>query len=491
MRPSQTGPAERPYADLQPSEAKFAGILAIAADAIVSVDESLRIIHFNRGAEEIFGHTAAEAIGQHLNMLIPKRYWAVHSAHMRTFTMSPDTARRMGERREIFGARKDGREFPAEASISKLTLADGSAVFTAVLRDVTDRKRAEEDERFLAESGARLARSIDYEEVLQAIANLPVPRLADATILDVLEGDLVRQVAGTTQHDAARPEVGRAVIALRIGDIALGALTLISTRPDRPLGDDIRALAAKYAFSAALSLQNARLYSETQRAKLARDDVLNVVSHDLRNPISAIAMCARVLRNAPPADEAGRAELLDTITRSTEWVNRLIQDLVDVSNIERGQLSLDRRVEEIGTLVTSAIGMFDVEAGDDRITLVADVEAGLPAIEVDGARVVQLLGNLVRNAVKFTPSDGTIVIGARRGGDGVILFVRDTGPGIPPELHQRIFDRYWHDPRGARKRGSGLGLSIAKGIAQAHGGRIWVESEVGKGATFFVTLPSA
>src|SRR5579884_2181507 len=140
---------------LRESEAKFSGILSIAADAIISVDQAQRIVHFNHGAERIFGYAASDAIGRHLALLIPPRYRAMHEGHMDMFARSGESARRMGERREIFGLRADGTEFPAEASISKLVEPDG-LLFTVVLRDVTERVRAAEEERFLAESGARL-----------------------------------------------------------------------------------------------------------------------------------------------------------------------------------------------------------------------------------------------------------------------------------------------------------------------------------------------
>jgi PAS domain S-box-containing protein len=152
--------------ELRESEAKFSGILSIAADAIISVDESHKILHFNRGAEEIFGYSASEAIGKPLDALIPPRFRDAHVAHMKAFAHSPVVARRMGERREIFGLRRDGTEFPAEASISKLDIpgAGGSRrnLFTVVLRDITERKRAEQNERFLADAGAQLARSLEY-----------------------------------------------------------------------------------------------------------------------------------------------------------------------------------------------------------------------------------------------------------------------------------------------------------------------------------------
>jgi signal transduction histidine kinase len=134
-----------------------------------------------------------------------------------------------------------------------------------------------------------------------------------------------------------------------------------------------------------------------------------------------------------------------------------------------------------------------MEAADQRIRLSATLEPGVSEIRVqaDAARVIQVLGNLVRNAIKFTPAGGEVEVHAVRRGSSVVFSVRDTGRGIAPAAQARVFDRYWHSRGDATTRGTGLGLSISKGIVEAHGGRIWVESEEGKGSTFSFTLPLA
>jgi PAS domain S-box-containing protein len=530
-------------AALRASEAKFSGILGIAADAIISVDHEHHIVHFNRGAEEIFGYKADDAIGRHLNVLIPARYRPGHDGHMESFARSPVTARRMGERREIYGLRSDGKEFPAEASISKLVLPDG-ILFTVVLRDITDRKRAEEDERFLAATSSELARSLDFGAAVQTVADLPISRLADACIVDiVMPGDTLRRVTSTRQRPELTPALRslaerpvtwdspspiidairrkrRELVAvidedwldaseepasiphwralgahslltlpLVAGDEAFGALTLIAVDPSREFTADALNLADKFVATAARTLDNARLYGLAQRATRARDEVLGIVSHDLRNPISAIAMCARVLQENPPSDQAERGQLLGTIRESTEWVNRLIQDLLDVANIERGRLSLELRPQDPAQIALQARHMFEVEATQHGITLDVEVPTNLPMVTADGARVVQVLGNLLRNAIKFTPNDGRIVIGVERGDSGVVFSVRDTGAGIAASNQHRVFDRDWQSSDGSRARGTGLGLSIAKGIVDAHGGTIWLESSPGQGSAFSFSVP--
>jgi signal transduction histidine kinase len=280
------------------------------------------------------------------------------------------------------------------------------------------------------------------------------------------------------------------IFPLFAGGEILGAITFIRTTP-AGFDAEHRAVAEKYIRTVAAALENARLYNETRLANHARDEVLGVVSHDLRNPISAIGMCARVLEDSPPADEQQRKLLLATIRESTASVNHMIDDLLDVANIERGRLSLELRQEAPAQLISRTMHMFDVEAREQGITLEADVGTNLTPVAADGARIVQVLGNLVRNAIKFTPSGGSIAIRAD-GQDGAVVFsVRDTGRGISEESQRHIFERYWQSSDGARARGTGLGLSIARGIVEAHGGRISVESAAGQGSTFTFTIPRA
>jgi PAS domain S-box-containing protein len=531
-------------AELQASEAKFSGILEIAADAIITVDALERIVHFNQGAAAIFGYPVGDAIGMQLDALIPKRVRGVHHEHMRRFAESPTQARRMGERREIFGVRRDGSEFPAEASISKLQSPNGP-LFTVVLRDITDRRRIEEDERFLAAAATEMARSLDYRTVLQTIVDLAARRLGDAAILDLIQpdGSLLRTAGAAApgrrllmqeiakegiSWDSPSPIVdvirrGESIIVTDIGDdwieaheelnlVAawrtvgahsmlvvplvlvgepLGALSVYLTDPKRSFAAESRGLVEKFARPVALAVTNTSLYAAAQRANQARDEVMGVVSHDLRNPLSAIAMCASVLPKVSASDATGRDELLRTIADSVDTMNRLIQDLVDVASIERGQLSLLRTSVNPGGVVERAMQLFRVEAQQHGIKLERQIQADLPELHADGARLGQVLSNLMRNAIKFTPDGGRIVASVVAE-DGVVRFsVSDTGQGIDPSLHQRVFDRYWHASRGARKTGTGLGLSIARGIVEAHGGRLTVESAVGEGSTFSFTVPAA
>lgn len=535
--------------DARASEAMLAAILSIAADAIITVDEDQRIMHFNQGAEQIFGWSAAEIAGRPLDLLLPERFRATHPAHVRSFGEGQETARRMGHRREIYGRRKDGEEFPAEASISKLALPDGRTVYSAVLRDITDRKRVEDEQRFLAAASATLAASLDVDATVAAVPRLVVPLLGDWCLLRIVGHDgEIRTVAAPHADPARDADVAEllerypldedspwiAVDVLRTGrptlvapvtddwleahsvdddharllrrigaagvvcvpllarEQVLGVLTL-GRGPHGRLPDEADlALARDLALRAALALDNARLYETAQRATAARDVVLGVVSHDLRNPLNAIAMCARALR-AP--ETGGAAALPDTgtlagtIEESAAWAQRLIRDLLDVAAIEAGQLSLERHPEDPAAIVRRTHATFAARADAVGIALRVEAAPGLVPVHADAERVLQVLANLVANALKFTEAGGEVAVHAERAGREVEFSVADTGAGIPADHLPHLFDLYWHARRAARSRGSGYGLAIARGIVAAHGGRVWVESEVGAGSTFRFTIP--
>lgn len=523
----------------------FASILAISADAIIIVDEAQRITHFNLGAEQIFGYAAAELIGEPLTILLPERYRGAHHGHVQRFAAGAETARRMGERREIFGLRRDGQEFPAEASISKLRMPEGW-VFMVVLRDITERKRAEEDQRFLADAGPILSASLDYEETLRAIARLAVPYLADWTAVVVYgqEGGVMRLVSGNPDPDVAaflsrlgdrrarlwhltgadqdasagtldqlvpvvtpefidaniihaedaallhaRPIASMMIVRLAAHGHIIGSATFVSESSQRRFDEGHLAVARAIAVRAGLAAENARLYRTAQHLTKLRDDILSVVSHDLRNPLSAISMCTRVLLESPPAEESARRELLTAIDDSADWMNRLIQDLLDVGMIEAGRLSLERQPTELGDVFEQVEAMFAVMAAERGVAIERQLPPSLPPVDADGERLLQLLANLVGNALKFTEEGGTVTIGARAERGMLSVFVRDTGSGIPAEDLPFIFDRWWHARRSAKKAGTGLGLAIAKGIVEAHGGQIAARSTVGEGSTFTFTLP--
>lgn len=236
--------------------------------------------------------------------------------------------------------------------------------------------------------------------------------------------------------------------------------------------------------------QEARAAAEA--AVNARDEVLRIVAHDIGNSLSAVKIHAMVLERTLPDGEA-QAEArkrTEAIRDLTQQMDRLRQDLLDVAAIEAGRLSFEPHETALAEVVDDVLGTVAGMAGEKALAVESSVSAELPAVWADRERLHQVLSNLVGNAVKFTPAEGHIRVRAVREGDEVRVAVEDTGPGIPMEHLEHVFDRFWQ-ARSTRRAGAGLGLAIARGVVEAHGGRIQARSEVGKGTTFEFTLPVA
>jgi signal transduction histidine kinase len=245
------------------------------------------------------------------------------------------------------------------------------------------------------------------------------------------------------------------------------------------------------------ALDHRLLYARTldseqsaRRATRAREELVAVVSHDLKSPLATISMTTGLLLDQLPpeqTDEPRRS--LKRIQRSADRMGRLIRDLLDLAKLEGGRLSIDVRPEEVTGLMSDVVELLRAETTAKSLRLEQVVTAGAERVRCDRERILQVLANLVGNAVKFTPEQGLVTVRAEREGPEVILSTSDTGPGIPPEQQARIFDRYWQAEETAQL-GTGLGLSIAKGLVELHGGRIWVSSQPGQGSTFSFSLPA-
>ena len=354
------------------------GMMAISAEAVIAVDDQQRIIFFNQGAERVFGYQAAELDGQFLEVLLPERFAASHRGHVKGFGEAHGRPRLMGERQEISGRRKNGEEFAAEASIVRLEV-EGSEIYTAVLRDISARVRAEE-------------------------------RLRDAV--------------------------------------------------------------------------------------QARSDMLGIVSHDLRNPANAVKMLARSIMEGEDHETLSPhvLERIKVIQQAAEQMDALIEDLLDVTRIDTGRLLVSTRPTDGHVLVVRCTESLRVLAEDAGVELRSEVPEQMPMLLVDADRTMQLFSNVIGNAIKFTPRGGCITVTTVSRDADVEVCVTDTGPGIANDQLPRIFDRFYQGTIQSRlgsRHGAGLGLPISKGIAEAQGGAITIESVEGTGTTVRFTLCQA
>jgi len=267
-------------------------------------------------------------------------------------------------------------------------------------------------------------------------------------------------------------------------------MTLVASGTRRPYDQTDVLLAENIGTRSALALASSELYEAAQRAVHAREEILALVAHDLRNPLNAINLnmqqLARTRLEGAAADDV-RATAT-AVKQSVKRMNRLIEDLLSTATIESGHLSIAREPHEVRALVHDAVEMMAPLAREHGLHVVAHATDDATIVECDRNRLLEVFSNLVGNAIKFTPAGGEIRIRARVDGDDALFAVEDTGPGIDAELLPRVFDRYWQGKR-AHRAGAGLGLYIVKGIVEAHGGRVWAESRLGVGTSFFFTIP--
>jgi signal transduction histidine kinase len=413
-----------------------------------------------------------------------------------------------------------------------------AAVEVALYRHRAEQKLREQErwQRFLAEASTELSTSLDHEAMLRAIAELLVPRQVDwcliwlegmedevqrfvlvhsvgakhhelpdiarppARVIDSVMRTGVRQIASEvtsdawwsealgSEHAAELRELGACwlvCLPLRARGRILGAVALVSAQRRlcfNPLG---LAAIEGLAHHLAISIDNALLFRKAQRAVRMRDDVLAIVSHDLRGPLSTVRLCASLHAEDPLFSRHAQK-----ILRATDRMQRLIDDLIDTASIDAGQLSIAASAHSAAQLTTEAFETFRAAAAEKAIALVDAVSKESPPIACDRDRTLQILSNLIGNAIRFTQRGGSVTVRAERQNSHLCFAIADTGPGIPAGQVPLLFERFWRAAPGNRE-GSGLGLYISKGIVEAQGGRLWVDSTVGTGSTFFFTLPLA
>ena len=398
---------------------------------------------------------------------------------------------------------------------------------------------------FLADVGTLLSAAFDSGTVYQELARLAVPELADYCLIDEVEADggtrrvavahadpqgeaallrdernpadadpetrpvlrvvrtgeplLVRQVTPEvldrlSHDDRHRTRFGRTrpasflIVPLRARGRTLGAITLVRARAGRRYDTADLAVAEEMARRAALAIDNARLYADAREAVHARNAVLGIVSHDLRNPLTAIQLQAETTLAEPGLSPYAR-EGMEGVVRAADGMDRMIRDLLDVAAIESGRLRVDPLPLPARDLMREAVGMMAPLAEERGVRLVDEGDDGA-VVMADRDRVLQVVSNLVGNALRYTPADGVVRVRVEAGEGEVCFTVSDQGPGIPEAERSRVWERFWQADRPGRG-GAGLGLPIVRGIVEAHGGRVWVESAPGGGATFGFALPAA
>jgi PAS domain S-box-containing protein len=554
---------------LRNSQAQMAAIFNSAMDAIVSTDADQRILIFNRAAEAMFRCSQSEAIGQPLERFIPVRFRAIHSQHVKNFAQTGETNRAMGHLGIISGLRNDGEEFPIEASISKINLS-GNELFTVILRDVTERRQAEEQiQRQLRHLNAlrmidiAISSSFDLNIILDVVLQQVLAQLrVDAGAITLFNPQMqtIEYTASRgfrsnalqhTQLKLGEGYASQAVLQRRTihisglmesGGKLAKALKLAKEefvdyygtplivkgevkgvleiyhhshlRADSEWLEFLEALAGQ----AAIAIDNAQLFENLQRSNLnlehrvtertaelnrtnaelehanqIKDEFLANMSHELRTPLTSILGLSESLL------EEKRGSLNDHQQRSVRIIEssgrhllELINDILDLSKIEAGKFDFYPQPISVDEICRSSLSFVKSQAVKKSITVTYMNEAALPKIFADPRRLKQILVNLLNNAVKFTPKNGnvTLQVTSDLTEERIQFAVIDTGIGISRQNLKRLFQPFVQvDSRLNRQHeGTGLGLALVQRLTDLHGGSVKVESEVGQGSRFTISL---
>jgi signal transduction histidine kinase/PAS domain-containing protein len=414
--------------------------------------------------------------------------------------------------------------------------------------DITGRKKLDDERVLLADVATILSSSLEHERTLTDVAQLVSQNLAEYCLVDLVEEigeprwlkavgrdpskawicdalmqfppDRARphltqsafQTKGPVLIDAATREMiaswsqndlhRRALEAMDIRSVVavpllahdrlLGAIALVRSNASQPYTVDDLRVAGALAERAAAAIESGRLYRAARQAIGARDRVMGIVAHDLRNPLAAILLQASVLGRRGTGPDRRSRQPVELIERSARRMSRLIRDLLDMASIEAGTLAVECDRVAVDHLVADSATAQKPLASAASLELRLDVAKDLPEVWGDRERLNQVFENLIGNAVKFTKPGGRVTLGAAEKDNSVMLWVSDTGAGIAAEHLPHVFERFWQAHRDSKRSGgAGLGLPIVKGIVEAHRGHIWVESAAGRGTTFFFTIPIA
>ncbi len=424
---------------------------------------------------------------------------------------------------------------------------------SGTVMDITSKKEIEEKERFLSEITLELSRTLDFQTNLRRISELLVPKFACWCIIDLIEDNSIRRTIvnhrdpslsqivkkfESLQTDLDAPSgaskairSGKSVlfppeslddlsenfyeipmigtrdpeqikiiqtlgirsyisVPIKLRDISLGIITLVRSTTMPVFKEKDLRLFEETARRLALAIDNSRLYHEAQKAIKVKGDLVSFVSHDLKNPLSAITLNARLLEKSlvfNGKDERIK-KTLERILNSSQKMENLIKNILDLAKIEAGGISLNLNSVNINSIIHDVVDISYLQARQKSIQVETEIDSSIVNIYSDSESIFRALTNLVSNAIKFTPENGKIKITVKPSGEDVIFSVKDSGPGIPTDQQNQVFERFWQDKPTAHK-GTGLGLTIVKEIVEAHKGHIWFESKMGEGTTFYFKLP--
>jgi PAS domain S-box-containing protein len=525
------------------AQERLASIVETSQDAIISQGLDGKILTWNHGAEELFGYTAEEAIGNLIEIIVPADMRAEHQQSLQRL--------RLGEPVEYLDTlrlHKDGTRLEVSSRISPIRNSEGEVIAASkISHDVSVRKRAERVLRLFSDSGAVLSVLSDEASMLSRLARLSVPLFADWCVVSVVDphgriktlgqahadphkqrlldeilsryplnwnspsiavnvirtgqpeliSDVPSAVLDAAAHDEAHRQLidqlgprSLVMVPIILRGKSIGVIAFASAESGRRYHLDDLAVAVELTRRAATAIDNSRLYQDLQESQRQKDDFLAMLAHELRNPLAAIRYANQIAKmNHEPSQEA-----VETIDRQVKNLSHLIDDLLDVSRITRDKIHLKLEPIDGATLVRRALASVQPAIAARNHELRMDLaEQSLPLF-VDPTRTEQILVNLLSNSAKYTPEGGHLAVRCFAEDGHVVFQVQDDGIGIPTEALSRVFELFTQVDKSLDRSqgGLGIGLTVVRRLAEMQGGSVSADSEgLGLGSVFTVRLPLA
>lgn len=493
---------------LRRSQQQLAGVINSAMDAIITVDDEQRVMLFNSAAERMLLFPAEDAIGQPLDLFIPERFRAAHKGHIESFGKTHVTRRSMGTLGPLYGLRADGEEFPIEASISQIE-SDGRKLYTVILRDITERKRADEA---LKEQ----ARILDLAPI--TIRDLKGRILLWNTGAEQMYGWSSEEAVGKLAHDLKQTKFPRPLEEIKARLLARGhwegeithtrkdgrAIVVASQwvlhrdENDKPkaileVNNDIterkQAEQEIRRLNAELEQRVSERTAQLQAVNKELEAFSYSVSHDLRAPLRHIDGFSQALLEdySDKLDDAGKSYLREVRSASQEMA-QLIDDVLQLARVTRGEMRRELvNLSELARAITA-----ELRKREPKRKVILNLRDGL-ATSGDKRLLRIVLSNLLGNAWKYTSQRAPAEItfgGEQKNGENT-YFIRDNGAGFDMAYVGKLFGAFQRLHTAGEFEGTGIGLATVQRIVYRHGGRVWAEGAVNEGATFYFTLPNS
>jgi two-component system, sporulation sensor kinase E len=472
---------------LRASQLRLEGVIESAMDAIITVDEDQKVVLFNKAAETMFQCTGAEAIGQSLNRFLPQRFREAHRGHIRSFGESGSSSRRMGALGTVTGLRSSGEEFPLEASISHVS-AEGKRYFTVILRDITERKKLEDARAHLASlvassEDAIIGESLDgivlsWNKAAEDISGYK----ADEVIGRPLSQYLPQEDREKERHLLARVSRGESIEHYEAVRLKKDGQPVHVSLTISPIRDESWRVVGASRIVRDMTEQK-KLQEQLRRTERVAElgTLASGMAHEIGTPMNVILGRAEYLMERVKEEPIKKG--LQTIVSQVERITRVMNQLLAFAR----RKPVERRPHDLQKTIEDNLEIFEQRLARHRIIVERSFAASCPPVFADADQMSQVVINLVMNAIHAMPEGGTLQVGVSPHEGMVRLIVADTGHGISQDVVAKIFDPFFTTKEFGK--GTGLGLTVVKGIIEEHQGTIAVESAAGKGTTFTIHLP--